>query len=235
MIARAVQAEIMKLRRTWVLPLAVLGPAGVVGVTSLRIALRPVVMPGSNNWPTLVGEIQAPLVPALILGIAILGALVAGMEHRGRMWKAQRSLPVSATGLYAAKFLSLAGLLAVSACLCAIGTAVAGISFGYGPVPWGPVWVEGIRPYIASYGLIGLQLAMSVLFANQAYAIGVGIVSFLVGTGGAMLPAWLPTAYPGHAAASAGFQGWTYALAGLAVGAVLLAAGAYLFRRQESP
>lgn|GEM_PF-393116 len=247
------RVEAIKLRRTWVWPLVALGPFGVVSLNALHYLLNRagLVTPGAGaaNWLRLLTGINSLLVPTLAVGVAIVAALVAGLEQRGRMWKALRALPLPAWQLYAAKFACALGVLAVASAACAVGTVALGVLLGLGPaVPWTAVAWEGVRPYLAAYALVALQLALSVLLRSQAVAIGAGILAFILSVAATALPRWLPWVYPALASPVAGIHpapapaalaalaaGWAYVAAGVALGIAGAAVGAWAFGRQDTP
>jgi len=231
-VTRALWAEALKLHRTWILPLVFLGPFGVVSLNVVRWALHGQTVP----WSQLVLGVNSLLVPALILGIAILASLLAGVELPGRMWKQLGALPLRPGTLYVAKFLLLALLLAASGVLCVLGMLAAGWIFAPGqPVPWPALLQEGFGPYLGAYLLMGIQLALSVLLPTQAWAIAAGIVGVIMGLGSGLLPHWLPWSFPELASPGAGQQPQFFILCGVGLGLLLALGGALWFTHQERP
>ena len=233
-MGRVFQVEWRKLRRTWVWPLIGLGPFGVLSLNWLRYtidAYRPV-----HGWPWLIGGVGSVLVPSLVIGVTIIASLIAGMEHRGRMWKELLTLPVPKASLYGAKLLMLATLLALAAGACAGGTWLLGLGLGYPPgIPWAAILQVAFYPYLAAYALMALQLLLSVIWPNQAVAVAIGIAGLLA----AMLPFtpdWLPWRYPELALAQGSGPALPqYVLLGVALGAALTLVGLWSFQRQDHP
>lgn len=244
MIGRILRADWLKMKRTWIVILVVLGPLGVVGLQAVNYAIRYdyLVKPGTDPWPGLIGNVHMLLVPALLLGITLLCSIMAGLEHDSSAWKQILALPVSRVGVYVAKFVSLAGLLFLSALLTSVGIALLGMSLQFtGPVPWKAIMAEGLFPFFASFAVMALQMWLSVTYQNQAFPImmGVaGVVSSMYFSMGS-LTNWLPWAYPNlsfplpvddeRIANDPGF----WVPVGLVVGFMLLALGSGHFSKRD--
>lgn len=234
----ALLSDWIKMRKTWVKILVFLGPFGVVSLEGVRYAIlyNRIVIPGQNtvNWVTLIGSINELLLPSLILGIALLASLMSGFEHQGNSWKQLLALPISRAKLYASKSIWLIGLLAVSASLCAIGTIIHGLILGFGiHAPFTTILKEGFYPYLAAYGLIAIQLMVSVLIANQSFAITLGVLGVVASFASSVLPKWLPWVYPALSAPVHNINQLEYVIYGLTFCIVLMVFGARLFVKKE--
>lgn len=235
----ALKSDLIKFRHTWILPLCILGAVGVVSLTGVHYAVsyREMVRPGSNDWPGLIQNINFLLIPALILGVALIASLMSGMEHQGNTWKQLLAMPVPRVKMYFSKFIWLAVFLAGATALALVGTGILGFLLGFhGPVPWKAVFQEGFAPYIAAYALMALQLVLSVLVANQSLAISVGIVGVIVSFANMithLIPNWIPWVYPASAAPYASSAAH-YMTLSILVCLLLLCCGIYLFAKHQA-
>ncbi|WP_157067181.1 ABC transporter permease [Alicyclobacillus shizuokensis] len=248
----ALVSDWIKMRKTWIKILVILGPFGVISLNAVRYALNyhGIVRPGDDayNWALLIQNISHLLMPTLMLGIALLASLLSGLEHQGHAWKQLLALPVSRVQLYLSKFIWIAGLLAISATLCAVGTILLGFAFGFTPhVPWAGILEECYYPYLAAYGVIAIQLLLSVLVANQSFAITLGVLGMIIsGLSDALSPdglthaghwaPFVPWVYPSLSALTHGavqHVDFAYVVYGLLAGGLLLALGTGLFARKE--
>jgi hypothetical protein len=248
---RALASDWVKMRRTWILPLVALGPAGVVLLTALRYAAgyRGIVVPGASaaNWALLIQNTGHLQMPALVLGVALLAALLAGLDHDGQVWKQLLAAPVPRGRFYLSKAVWLAALLGAAATLSTVGTLLLGFALGFrAPVPWGGILVAGYYPYLAAWGIMGIQLFLSLLGGNQALALTLGVVGMIMsGLSDALAPAgiaqaahwavFVPWVYPSLSAITHGavqHPQALYVFCGLAVGAActLLGSGAFAAR-----
>lgn len=234
----ALISDWIKVRKTWIMVLVFLGPFGVVSLTGVRYAVlySRVVKPGQNavNWSNLIFSINDFLLPSLILGLALLASLFSGLEHQGHTWKQLLALPVPRLRLYASKFIWLAGLLAFSAILCGIGTLILGLILGFGiHAPWLVILKEACFPYLASYGLIAIQLLVSVLIANQTFSVTMGVLGVVASLAFQVLPKWLPWVYPPLASPVQSTHHVMYIIYGLVVCCLFIALGTSLFMKKE--
>ncbi len=116
-IVRCFLADVLKLRRTLALALAVLLPAAPPLLFGVYVLQR-----GSEGYPKGVGPVDWTAQGMLSLWaifllspfVAIETSLLAGIEHNNRGWKHLMALPVSRVAVYAGKFCT-AGLLLVIA------------------------------------------------------------------------------------------------------------------------
>ncbi|WP_052353829.1 ABC transporter permease [Neobacillus jeddahensis] len=248
----ALMSDWIKMRKTWIKVLVILGPFGVITLNALRYlqSYDAIVKPGDDafNWALLIQNISHLLMPSLILGIALLTSLLAGLEHQGQAWKQLLALPVSRVQIYMSKFIWVTGLLAISATLCAVGTFGIGFAFGFTThIPWVQVLQECYYPYFAAFGIIAIQLCLSLLIANQSFAITLGVLGMIVsGLTNALAPdgfnhaetwaRWIPWTYPSLSAITHGTVQhihFIYVIYGLVVGAAMVVLGMALFVRKE--
>lgn len=235
----ALKSDKIKFRHTWILPLCILGAVGVVSLTGVHYAVsyHEMVRPGVNNWPGLVQNINFLLIPALVLGVALIASLMTGMEHQGHTWKQLLAMPVPRIQMYLSKFIWTALYLLFATALAFAGTIILGFLLGFhAQIPWQAVFQEGFAPYVAAYALIGLQLILSVLVANQSLAISVGIVGVIVSFANVithLIPNWVPWVYPESAAPYAG-SATHFIVLSLIVCVLLLGVGIWMFIKHEA-
>ncbi|MFB5189089.1 ABC transporter permease [Alicyclobacillus fastidiosus] len=248
----ALMSDWLKLRKTWIPLLTILGPLGVVGLNAMRYVLShgAIVIPGddTHNWALLIQNTDHLLMPTLILGVTLFVSMLSGLEHRGHTWKQLLALPVSRAQIYLSKFIWIAGLLAVSSTLCAALTLCIGFAFGFSThVAWLPVLRECYYPYLAAYGMIAIQLLISMVFANQAFAVTLGVLGMIMsGLTDAITPdslthAWhfalfVPWVYPSLSAVTHGavqYLDVRYVVCGLVVGSAMVGLGSVLFATKE--
>jgi lantibiotic transport system permease protein len=247
----ALKSDWIKMRKTWIVALVILGPFGVISLNAMRY------MHGNHvgashddafNWALLIQNISHLLMPSLILGIALITSLLVGLEHQGHTWKLLLSLPVSRVQIYVSKFIWIAGLLAISATLCAIGTFSIGLTFGFTThIPWINVLQLCYYPYFAAYGIIAIQLLLSLHFSNQSLGITLGVLGMIVsGLTDALAPdalahaetwaRWIPWTYPSLSSISHGTVqhiNFIYVIYGFIVGIAMVCLGVRLFVKKE--
>lgn len=248
----ALMSDWIKMRKTWIKVLVILGPFGVVSLNALRYLqnYHGIVKPDNDafNWALLIQNISHLLMPSLMLGVALIASLLAGLEHQGHAWKQLAVLPVSRVQIYVSKYIWVAGLLAISAALCAVGTFGIGFAFGFKThIPWVQILQECFYPYFAAYGVIAIQLLFSLLFANQSFAITLGVLGMIIsGLTDALSPEgmvhaetwarWVPWTYPSLSALMHGTVqhiNFMYVIYGLLVGTAMTVLGIGLFVRKE--
>jgi len=231
---RVMAAERLKLRRTFAVGLAVLGPVGVVSLQAANFGIRYDYLMdayASDLWGGLLRNVTSVAVPTLMVGIAIVASLAAGYEHATNAWKQTLALPVSWTAVYTAKLAVLATLLAGSCALLAVGTVGLGWALGFGAaVPVADVLGASFVPLAAALPFAALQTWLSSVLKNQAAPLTVGILGVVVSVFSPMLADWVPWKWP-----YAWFEGAPAlaAAAGAALGTALWAAGAIHFRRKD--
>lgn len=193
-----VRAEGRRVRGTWILPLTLMGPAGVtlLGVILFLLRgeylVRPVLSGESTGWLAVINQMGMIQLFALGLGATLLASMIVDVEHRSDTWKQMFSLPVSRPGAYAVKFASVAVLLACSSVLMAGGYAALMTWQGLGPIPWADLLDAAWLPWLASLPLLAFQLLLSTALTNQAAPIAAGVLTTIFGMGLSAIPEWLP-------------------------------------------
>ncbi|MBB6730560.1 ABC transporter permease [Cohnella zeiphila] len=238
MLLRILSAEFLKIRRKWLWVLVVAGPLGVVALQGVNFGLRYDYLvrgkqPG-EVWDALIGDVSMLAMPALLMGLAIVASMSAGIEHQMNAWKLTLALPVSKRQVFAGKFVLTALLLLVSSALLVPLSAAFGLTLGLGggSIPWSDLLTDAFYPYLASMPFIALQAWLSVTMANQAVPLTVGIIGMIVSLfAGARFPDWVPYKWP-QLAVSANDPLYAVA-AGVAFGIVVFAVGLTEFVRKD--
>ncbi len=193
MMIRALSAEVLKIRHTLGLRLALLAPMVMVGYGFLAFwagGEESFEAAGENAWlefAQLVDIFWALL--ALPLFATLQAALVANLEHGNRQWKHLYALPVPRWAVYGAKQLSMLALMAISHAALAVFTLTTGLVLwalrpGLGfhaPLPWGAFLLPVLLVYLASWLLLALQTWVSLRSRSFVAALAVGIVLTVTG------------------------------------------------------
>ncbi|NTW28153.1 MAG: ABC transporter permease subunit [Coriobacteriia bacterium] len=192
-----VAADWCKMRRTWLLPLTVMGPLGVTLMGVILFAMRgeymlvPFRAGSDSGWQVVIGQLGMIQVFAMGLGATLVASMIVDIEHRSDTWKSLFAMPVRRASAYAAKFAWAAALLAVSSVLMSCGYALLMLWQGLGPLPWADLGKAALLPWIGVLPLLAFQLLLSTAMKNQALPIALGVVTPMFGMGMSNLPAWL--------------------------------------------
>lgn len=200
MLRRLVAADVLKLKRAMAVPLAILGPVGVVGLTALNYGLRYDYLTklyAGRLWEGLIENTLYLSYLALLLGMTLLASQLAGTEHQTRAWKQTLALPVRRSSVFASKLLVLTGLLAVSCVLLFAGIWLTGglLGFGWQP-PLALLARTSFYPLPAGLACLALQYGLSVACKNQAIPLSIGILGCVAGMYGMLLPDWVIWKWP---------------------------------------
>jgi len=201
MMRRVIASEFIKIRRSMIWFLAVLGPLGVVGLQALNYTLRYDYLTrkyASDLWGRLIMDVQFLAVPALLMGITVIASMIAGIEHRTNAWKQTLALPVTRASVFAAKFFVLAFLLLFSSTLLVLGTAALGaaLNFGVNPIPYQQLLIRSYFPYLAAMPFVALQTWLSVVVKNQSIPLTVGLLGAVLSPFASVMNDWLPLKWP---------------------------------------
>lgn len=234
---RACMAEMLKLRGTLALAMALAAPLLVVGVFCAQLLVmpaRPLPPDGADQaWQMLsVGVMGLWCFLMLPLYTTLQAALLANMEHANRQWKHLLALPVARHHHFFAKGWALALLSCVSAVVLYLAILLAGHllpllrpALGFeGPAPWQALLGTVLAATSAAALMAVLQLFVALRAGNFTVAVGVGmaasVAGFLVGQSERYGP-WYPWTMPLHTTTQDGLHQWTLAVAGLATALAL--------------
>lgn len=200
MTGRVLAADFLKIRRTLVWFLVLLGPVGVVGLQALNFGLRYdylVKQYANDLWYGLLSNVQFLAAPALLLGMTLLTSMIAGYEHQRNSWKQLLALPVSRFSVFASKLLLVLILLLVSCLLLAAGSVLLGFLLGFGMnVPVMHVIRISLFPLLAGAPILAVQLWLSVAVRNQAIPLTAGILGTVLSLFSIRLPDWFLWKWP---------------------------------------
>jgi hypothetical protein len=248
-LARALSAEVLKLRGTLAAWMCLIAPALVVTLYVLQMSFmqygaRPV-PPGDQAW-NLFAQSAMVLWALLMLPlfVTLQSALLAGLEHGADRWKHLLALPLPRSAHYLAKTLVLAGMVAVATLslvvLVPIGGYVlqamqpkAGIA---GAPPWELLVSRSLACTAAAMLIVALHTWAAIRWRSFTVAVSIGmtatVAGFLIGQSekfGKFYPWTLPLQV--HAA-DGRFLMWAIGV-GLIGGAVVTLVATVGFARRE--
>jgi hypothetical protein len=183
-LVRALHAELLKLKRTLAFRVVFVLPLLIALLQFLVILRTRNYAPGFNLWqthPTNSFQIWAVFMMPLL--IALVTALLNGIEHSDKQWKHLFALPVPRPAVYFAKLIVAQGLILMSTLVLAVFTVIVGIAGTYlrpelvnaGPVPY--VWIakQAAFVWLASWLIIAIHTWISMRWAGFPIALGAGI------------------------------------------------------------
>ncbi|WP_207430850.1 ABC transporter permease [Sabulibacter ruber] len=195
-LRRGLSAESLKIKNSWALWLSVLAPLSVVGMTFLVFFFRGdrILKPGADPWFHWVGNnFMATSQLLLPMFLALVTALVNGIEHNSYGWKQLYAAPVPKWTVFVNKYLLLLWLTLVSFVTFWAGLLAAGYLLGFLKPEFGfqhyqhvaHISIGAFRIFLASLFILTLQFCISFQFRNIAVSIGSGIMfvlAFLIGS-----------------------------------------------------
>jgi ABC-2 type transport system permease protein len=213
-VKRALAVEHLKLRRSMVVVVTtvfvvVFIPLLCVGFVAIAkrggagaAALKAQAMVVGEGWEAYIGVLGQMVSVAMFIGPGMVVTWAFGREHSDRTFPSLFALPVSRRSIAAAKLVVLAGWGLALVVLLLLGSVVAGLLAGVGPL-------DGVDliPRLARLGLAGFLTALLALTIGFVASIGRGYlpalgamilltvmaqIAVLLGTGG-----WFPYATPG--------------------------------------
>lgn len=184
----ALDAQMLKLRRTPSVLIVLAAPALVNAVLLLILATRAGNATMDDPWRTLAGSVGTIWVLFMLpLLVATVTALWANFEHDGRPWQHLFVLAVPRASVYAAKWvLSLALVTASTLLLGSFSVLVGaivhlllpGLGFPW-PPPIGQIATQMAIMCLASGFVVTIHTWVSLRFSSMFLALGVGL-AFLV-------------------------------------------------------
>lgn len=227
--ASALGAEVLKVRRTRALWLALGAPLTVV---LLYLLLLTTGAPASDaDWTTSAqGMIGFWALLMLPLYVALETAFINAIDHDAHGWKHLFALPAPRWTVHGAKLIVALAMVGVSSVIVVAGLLglIVGLkSFGFGasgsPVPWSVVINGGLYSYGGSLGIVAIHHGLSLRLRGFEWPIGLGIAATFFGQQvSRSADYWFvfPWSYPTVAASSSNpeWRLWAIALsAGVAV------------------
>ncbi len=219
-LPRALAAELLKMRRTRALLIALVAPY-LVALMPFIVALSQggalVRRPELSPWIWLAEAAFSTWTLILFpLFLSLEAALLAAMEHRSQGFKHLFALPVRRGAVYGAKqiavaLLTMGSLLLLVAGLVAAGLALRGLRPGLGfeaPVPWHTLLACAGRILAASGLVLALHTWMSLRWRSFAPVLALGIVATVatiaLNSGDVEVWPWFPWSLPFRAARDLG-------------------------------
>ena len=174
-LVRALHAELLKLKRTLAFRVIFVLPLLIALLQFLVILRTKTYARGFNLWqthPTNSFQIWAVFMMPLL--IALVTALLNGIEHSDKQWKHLFALPVPRYAVYLAKLIVAQGLILTSTLVLAVLTVIVGVAGTYlrpelanaGPVPY--VWLakQVAFVWLASWLIIAIHTWISTRWAG---------------------------------------------------------------------
>lgn len=183
-LVRALHAELLKLKRTLTFRVIFVLPLLIALLQFLVILRTKTYARGFNLWqthPTNSFQIWAVFMMPLL--IALVTALLNGIEHSDKQWKHLFALPVPRYSVYFAKLIVAQGLILMSTLVLGVMTVIVGVAGTYlrpelasaGPVPY--VWLarQVAFVWLASWLIIAIHTWISMRWSGFPIALGAGI------------------------------------------------------------
>jgi lantibiotic transport system permease protein len=191
-LLRAVQAELMKSKRTlgvWLCLLAPLMLAFLELVIGYQYGER-FYKPGMNSWDRLFEHVTMMWALLLLpLFVTLQMGLLGAMEHNNHTLKQLYALPVPRWVYYVAKALVGYGLIGLSEIILVILTVLVGFIFQViapelnfdGAIPWEMMIKATLVCYLAAGLVTAFQFWVSMHWSSFVFSMGVGIVGTICG------------------------------------------------------
>ena len=207
-IVKLLQAEKLKLSRTPIVGIAVLAPGMAALLVGSVYAFSSQDKLAEVTWATFTsGILQLWSLIILPLYASTLSALYINIEHEAHMWKLLFTQPVRRSSLLLAKLCVMLCLVMVSfVVLCGSLIAVAGLLHAlHGIMPifqhaaFGDTARLLAQAYVASIGMVVLQIMFAVQSRSIAGPIIIGVAGFMLASfarGHSLLEHITPWSYP---------------------------------------
>lgn len=183
----AISAELMKLRRTLALKLAILMPLLIVVLQSTFILRAPPARIKAGIWHVYEQGVAAWAIFLLPLLASLLAVLIQGIEHRENNWKLLYSLPLPRWTVHAAKLLSAQVLLAIASASLVIGMILGAVTMHalYPRLPYGAISVPPLLNrlgvlYLCAAALVAIHVWVSARSRSSTLPLGLGVGGVLV-------------------------------------------------------
>ena len=194
LLARALWAEILKLKRTLTLWMVVIAPLVVVGLISLLIYFQagPKKHYESDEaWRTFIsGIVGLWSLLMLPLFVTLESALLAGLEHNEKQWKYLFTLPVPRWTIYLAKLLVCLMMVTVCTFILGIGIMGAGIILGqllpqfktfWRDIPWLEIFRGVVLTSVAAWLIVAIHTWVSLRWRSFTVSVGFGMSATIIG------------------------------------------------------
>lgn len=191
-LARSLHAEILKLKHTLALRLAIVAPLVIVVLqVAMFLDQQPYGLPeGTTPW-TWYGQMVMVFWGLLMLPLFVTleTALAGGLEHSDDHWKHLYALPVPRGAIYAAKQFSGMALIGVSTVALPIFLILGGLLLRVlrpdlgldAPIPWLRIFGYPFLTYLSAWLLISIQTWVNLRWKSFVVASAVGIAMTVAG------------------------------------------------------
>src|SRR5688572_19919301 len=181
---RALHAELLKLKRTLAFRVIFVLPF-FIALLQFFVIWRTKKFPADFNlWQThATNSFQIWAIFMLPLLIALVTALLNGIEHADKQWKHLFALPVPRHSIYFSKFIVAQLLILVSTFILALLTVIVGVATVYlkpelantGAVPLWWIAKLALQVWLAAWLIIAIHTWISMRWAGFPIALGAGI------------------------------------------------------------
>ncbi|KFM99349.1 permease [Bacillus clarus] len=200
MYKRLFQSDLLKIKRSWIWFLILLGPIGVISLQACNFFLRYDFLTNKyakDLWGGLLSEAQPLALVTLILGTTIITSLIAHIEHHSSSWKHLLSLPINRRHIFLTKFMLVFFLLTVSCSLLLISTVGLGLVLQFDAVvPWFAIFKMSFYPYWSALPIVALQLWIAITFQNQSITFTIGLLETIFTMFSTSFPNWFIWRWP---------------------------------------
>jgi len=205
MIRHMIRADIMKARRTVLVPIVFLASLLTFLYECTNFLLRIEVMihqaeeKQTGLWQIFLYDKQFILSLTIPLSITLAASVIANTEHQGNAWKQLLALPIKRSSLFLGKFALLFLAICLSGVVSYFVYLLFGLFFDLGDdIPWLQLLGDSVLPFLCSIPIMVFQLYLSISIKNQSFAILTGALSSMAGLFFALSPLtkWIPWAYP---------------------------------------
>jgi hypothetical protein len=212
-LTQSIQAELIKIRRSGLVWLAILGTLIVNMILSLLALYYPEIFAKAdyqdniwNSW--IVFHYKGILGLLLPMYLVIISALSIYLENRNDTWRLVYVMPVPKYILYLTKLCTvtlifiLSHLLFVITMICLPGILQfwwEELTFDYLAIPVNLVISFFIRTVFSSFGIFGLVFFISYFARSFVFPLAVGIIGFVLANvllDAGIYPSWFPFSYP---------------------------------------
>jgi len=187
-LLRATGIEFFKLRRTLALWTSLLVPLLVTVMTTALGLSRGTgarfLAEQVSPWDGMTGvTLSLWCLVGLPLFVALMTALLAGLEHREHAWRRLFALPIPRWTIYVSKLLVGGSLLCLSSCILIVGMALEGLLIHTLrpdlrltlPIPWDLLLLRTLSFTVASTLLLAVQTWVAIRWRSFVVALGLGI------------------------------------------------------------
>jgi hypothetical protein len=242
--ARGISVEMLKIKRSLVLLVALLVPLFPVCANVAAKLRTGTIVPEDNLGPwSLYLRYSIKLWAILIMPMltALLSALLANVEHRTKQWKQLFVLPFPRSAIFVSKWVALGGITLLSTFVFAFANMAGGLAIHFLrpetgldlPIPWGEALLKPLISWLLSMAMMAIHLWISLRWSSFLVSLTIGFTGtvsniFLLSSYLYEKAAFSPWAMPGYS-----YDDWLPVLAASCVGAlvILVLAGVQFVRR----